>query len=285
MRGRPPKSTIPTLKTKVWAHFLRENAFKDIGLVPDDLRKKFADKIARGDTDATGYALSKIIHKSTDYARNYNRYLSGERESQRRGNWSPVDDAEKVYPGSSRIFYSPMWDILDGQWPTVERIERELELFKDSASEIIRPEESVPIPIGEDVFEMLENYNKRISRYMSWDCLEAIVLMLGIFEKIGRSDMWNPLCRLYRYMAPHYAASELIPFADEILDAIDIVATQRLFLTRTQRLDFYRCSRGISSWPEDEHEVIAALTKIGEVTDTVRDTNSDGGTSRTTDEE
>lgn len=171
-----------------------------------------------------GYKSVTWFAENTKFSRtSWQRYKSGSQPSTQRKGRSAVDEMAIQFPGSEKIFYSKIWDVLAGTpvFPdegTAEILELG-EVVKGIAAGGGYWKNSKP---GDKIH--IEDMMSQLKDVVEFDSLRAVLLKLGMADNAKNVDYWNGLCDLYNEMLPELILDEDIPFRIELFDLIDVVA-------------------------------------------------------------
>lgn len=226
-RGRPPRSPVDVLRTKIWINYLTSPY-----------------------TNLTGYKLERIIipeqvrvHDAAIIRpRNFDKYQSGlqvPRDSV--GKNSIVNRVNVFFPGSADLFRSPIWDVLKDKpvspeigWACIEKLGSIVEcLIADPIKQI----QEDPLPMKSITDEVIND----IANCPHFSAFQALIVLIGISDHNHDVYLRNKLSQAYRRMVPRLIYWEQVPFFEEFFDLVDCI-------TCTVDLDNGHRSHGKISW-------------------------------------
>ncbi len=220
--GRPPKSSIDGVFTKLWF----ENAARQAGGVKP-------------------YWFWKNVALKQGNRSTWVRYKTGLRVPKSHGDDNPIDKVDKILPGTARLFHSPVRVVLKGGRLRQADAAQAISEIGDPIKRIILEGGYEPSSADQNDDRNTEAMFEQLSLFPSLAQLEAIILLLGWADDIGNSELWNYICGFYRHMIPELIRVGNVPFFDELCDLIDDVAQLRTFNSVNYRKDIYQ------SWRDD----------------------------------
>ena len=218
--SRPPRHQVDRVFTKLW----------------------FANASERAD-GATPYWFWKNIDEGKGHKASWERYKRGLRTPDRSKGSNPIAKVEAKFPGTARLFDSPVRAVLKGSKISQEQASAAIANIGDPYKRIIL-EGGYNSPSIEQPGEFfIEEMFQQLSLFPCLELVEVIVLMLAWADDIGNPKLWNHVCTFYRAMIPELIRENNLMFHEELLELVDDIAQVRDFKSVRFRENVYQSWR------------------------------------------
>lgn len=207
-QGRPSGDPLDRLRTKVWSACLQRSA----GYI-------------------SPYEIAKLVDGTPANRKTWKRYLLGTRTAFPFRGVDPVASADQVWPGSAQPFRSLIWHVLKGGRARPERVFAELASLGDEVDFVLLSGR------GSDNWSS-GNRNRNfgevltlIMEFPSFNMLQALILLLALFDELHDDENWNETCMVYRLMLRDFEERGEIPHQADFFAAVDAIARYRCRLS------------------------------------------------------
>lgn len=222
-RGRPPTDPVDRLRTEIW-------------FVAVKLRSRLP----------SAYAIERSLDgdrfRTSDDGvvrpRKWDRYRDGNVvPDYRSGPRSAIDQAERIAPGSARVFRSALWRVLKREAMSKSEIIAELRKLP-TANHVLfehKPRTGETHPRIRDFDDVVAD---ELSALDGFEAIEALVLLSTLAGAIGSTPLRNGVSRLYRNMLrPMSNSNDLCAHFGRLFSLTDAHCSAWSHVSATERLN------------------------------------------------